>query len=534
MSRMFPQFPRRLRGWRFLLLNLVLGMGHMVVLFNGGSYVALLPHAASDLGGVSPSFGAWAQTDFMIALALGFPIGRWLACRVGDYRLFVAAFVAYAGVSYLCAISQTLWLFLPARVLLGLVGGITLPLGQALWLNEYPDRLKSLGLGAWGMIAYAVFIGMPAGGWIADELGWRYLFSLNIPFALAIAGVTGALLYGRGFERRRIRFDFVGFALLALVLGGIQTLLNMGNDFDWLDSTFLRSVLVVVIVSLICLVVWELDERHPAVNLRLFAHRNFAIGVICLTVGFLSIQGLLALFVVQLQLLMGYSSFLAGMVFLPMLLLGVPAAMVMHELCKRVDARLLACLNCLGFAGTFYWIGLFDDPHSYDQIFWPMVFEGLFIASFFTPLTVLTLHGLSGALKGRAAELAALLRIAAGAIGITIQGIVLFRRIHFHQLHLADHFGGRASVSFNGLEQLSAKLRGAGLDPAMVTGKLAATIKQSAAILGMNDAFLVASYTFMGLAVLVWLAKPTHLPLHSTAQEELPEMLAEEMGEEVP
>ena len=135
---------------------------------------------------------------------------------------------------------------------------------------------------------------------------------------------------------------------------------------------------------------------------------------------------------------------------------------------------------------------------------------------------------------GRAAELAALLRIAAGAIGITIQGIVLFRRIHFHQLHLADHFGGRASVSFNRLEQLSAKLRGAGLDPAMVTGKLAATIKQSAAILGMNDAFLVASYMFMGLAALVWLADPTHLPLHSTAQEELPEMLAEEMVEEVP
>ncbi|MBU6435415.1 MAG: MFS transporter, partial [Nitrospirae bacterium] len=239
-------------------------------------------------------------------------------------------------------------------------------------------------------------------------------------------------------------------------------------------------------------------------------------------------------FIVQLQLLMGYSSFLAGMVFLPMLLLGVPAIMVMHELCKRVDARLLACLNCLGFAGTFYWIGLFDDPHSYDQIFWPMVCEGLFLGSFFTPLTVLALHGLSGPLVGRAAELAALLRIAAGAIGITIQGIVLFRRAPFHRLHLADHFGGRASASFDGLEQFSAKLRGAGLDPAMVTGKLAATIKQSAAILGMSDAFLVASYTFMGLAALVWLADPTHLPLHATAQEELPEMLAEEMAEDMP
>lgn len=528
-------FPRRLRGWRFVLLNLMLGLGHMVVLFNALSYVVLLPHAAGDLGGVLPSFGAWAQTDFMIGLALAFPIARWLSHRYGDYRVFIGAFILYAGVSALCAVSQTLWLFLPARILLGLVGGATLPLGQALWLNEYPDRNKSLGLGLWGLFTLMPFtIGLPAGGWIADELGWRYLFHLDIVFSLVIAGTIGALLHSRGFARRRIRFDRVGFLFLVLVLGGIQTLLNMGNDFDWLDSPFLRGVLIVVVVSLICLVVWELGERHAAVDLRLFAHRNFAIGVICLTVGFLSIQGLLALFIVQLQLLMGYSSFLAGMVFLPLLLLGAPAIMVMHELCKRIDARLLACLTCLGFAGVFYWIGLFDDPHSYDQIFWPMVFEGLFLGAFFTPLTVLSLHGLSGRLVGRAAELAALLRIAAGAFGIAFQGIVLFRRAPFHQLHLADHFGGRAFVSFNGLEQFSAKLGGAGLDPAMVKAKLALVMKQSAAILGLNDAFLVASYLFLGLAALVWLAYPTHLPLYPTAEEELPEMLAEELAEELP
>lgn len=528
-------FPRRLRGWRFLLLNLMLGLGHMVVLFNAGSYVALLPHAASDLGGVSPSFGTWPQTDFMVALALGFPLARWLAFRVGQYRLFVAAFVVYAGASYLCAVSQTLWLFLPARVFLGVVGGITLPLGQALWLHEYPDRHKSLGLGLWGLFTLMPFtIGLPAGGWIADELGWRSLFYLNIPMAVAVAGFTGALLYGRGCERRVIRFDVVGFALLVLVLGGVQTLLNMGNDFDWLDAPLLRGLLVVVLVALPCLVIWELGERHPAVDVRLFAHRNVAIGVICLTVGFFSIQGLLALFIVQLQTLLGYSSFLAGRVFLPMLLLGVPAIMVMHELCKRIDARLLASLSCLGFAGVFYWIGLFDDPHSYDQIFWPMLFEGLFLGSFFTPLTVLTLHGLSGRAVGQAAELAALLRIAAGAFGIAFQGIVLFRRTPFHQLHLSDHFGGRAFVSFDGLEDLSAKLGGAGLDPAMVQGKLAAMIKQSSAILGLNDAFLAASYVFLGLAAFVWMAEPTQVPSHQTMDEALPEMLAEEFGEELP
>jgi MFS transporter, DHA2 family, multidrug resistance protein len=144
-------FSQRLRGWRFILFNIALGFGHITVLFSLGSYIALLPHVAGDLGGVLPSFGTWAQTDFVIALALAFPISRWLSGRFGDYRVFIVAFVVYALASYLCAISETLWLFLPARVFLGFTGGVTLPIGQALMLQEYPPRLKSVALGVWGL-----------------------------------------------------------------------------------------------------------------------------------------------------------------------------------------------------------------------------------------------------------------------------------------------------------------------------------------------------------------------------------------------
>ena len=76
------------------------------------------------------------------------------------------------------------------------------------------------------------------------------LFYLNIPVALAIAAVTGALVYGRGFHRRVTRFDSIGFILLAVVLGGLQTILNQGNDFEWFQSPFLSGVLLTVIVAL--------------------------------------------------------------------------------------------------------------------------------------------------------------------------------------------------------------------------------------------------------------------------------------------
>ena len=526
---------RRLHGWRFVLFNAVLGLSHIVVLFNAGSYIALLPHVSGDLGGVLPSFLTWAQTDFMVGLALGFPLARYLSGRIGDYRLLIGAFIVYSVASYLCGDSRTLAQFVPARIVQGIAGGITLPIAQSMLLNEYPKRLKAVALTVWGLFSITPFtIGMPVGGYIAYMLGWRFLFYLDFVLTLVIVGTLGALLYGRGFRRRYARFDLVGFALLAILLLGLQTLLNMGNDFDWLDSPFLQVIAVVLLIAFPCFIIWELGERHPTLDLRLFLHRNFVIGIISLTLGFFSIQGLLSLLIVQIQLILGYSSKLAGLALLPLVLLSAPIIAVMHYLCKYVDARWLVCLNCLGFAWTFYWIGLYDDPHSYEELFWPMVVEGIFLGSFFTPITVLTLHGLSGPLVMRAAEVANLLRVAAGAFGITFQGIVLFRRIHFHQLHLADHFGGRQSISYDPMGQLAAKFQAAGLSASEAQAKLGLVIKQEAAILGLNDAFLVASFIFVGLGGLVWFAHPTHVPIASSPEDDLRVRRAEELIEEVP
>lgn len=519
----------RCLGWHFILLNLVLGLAHIVVLFNAGSYVALEPHAAGGLGGVFVSFGRWAQTNFMIALALGFPLARWLSDRYGEPRVFSAAFLAYAVASVCCATAGGIEAFVSARVLLGLAGGVTLPLSQSLLIKEYPDHLKSLGLAIWGLFTLLPFtLGLVTGGWLADHWGWRTLFFLNIPLAISIAALAAALFHGRRHEVRHEPVDLVGYVLLFMIFGSFQSMLNGGNDFDWFDDPLLQGLLVVVIVAVPVWIVWELGERRPAMDLRLFAHRNFSIGLLCLGLGFFSIQGLLALLVVQLQLLLGYSSELAGLVFLPMILLGMPLIAVMHEVAKRLDVRWLACLNSVGFAATFYWIGLFDDPHSYDQIFWPMVLEGVFLGSFFTPLTVLTLHGLSGEQMLRAAETANILRLAFGGMGITWQGIVLFRRLPFHQLQLSDHFGGRISASYDALNQFMAKLEALGFEPAMIERKVHLTIKQAAGILALNDAFLLSSYLCLGIAALVWFAHSSRVPVLKQV-EAVRELQAEEL-----
>jgi DHA2 family multidrug resistance protein len=523
----------RLRGWRFVLFNGVLGLGHILVLSNVGGYTVTVPHVAGSLGGVYPSFATWATTDFLIGLALGFPIARWLSGRFGDYRLFIAAFVVYALASFLCAISESLWLFLPARIILGFVGGVTLPVGQRLLLNEYPERSRLVGLSIWGVFTVMPFtIGIPLGGWFAEHLGWRYLFYSNIPVALVIAGTAGSLLYGRGFHRRVTRFDAVGYALLALLLFGLQTILNQGNDFDWFASPFLRCVAVAMVVALPCFIFWELGERQPAINIGLFLYRNFAIASVLSMLGFLIIQGLVvALFVGQLQILLGYSSSLAGLIYLFMIPLSAPIVAIAHRLCNDVDARLLVSINFVGLASVLCWIGLFDDPGDFDQILWPMLFMGFFVGAFFAPLGVLALHALPERQLLRAAEELALLRTAAGAFGIALQGVVQFRRTPFHQLDLADHFGGRRFASLDLLHELSIRLESAGLTPEMAQSWLGALIKSRAALLGMNDAFFLASFVFLLMSALVWLARPTHVA-YASLKEELREIRAQELMEQ--
>jgi DHA2 family multidrug resistance protein len=508
-------YSKRLRGWRFTLFNLCLGLGHAVVLFNAGAYIAMLPRVAGGLS-IPPSFATWTQTDYMTALALGFPLGTWLSRRIGEYRPFVWAFLVFALASAVCAYSQSLYVYLAARIVLGFAGGLTLPIGQSMIMKEYPNKRKSIGIGVWSLFTLTPFtFGPPIGGWIADNLGWRWLFLFNVPVALAIGGIVGALLYRRGSKRIHRRFDAIGFVLLAISLGSLQTILNQGNDWDWSNSLYIQILIFVCAASLIYGIVWELSVRHPFVDIGLFAHRNFAIGTLILCTGFLYIQGLLSLLIVQLQLALGYSSFLAGLVFLPMAVFAKPVAGIFHEVVKRFDARLLASLNLLGFAAVYYWLSRFDDPSAFDQLLWPKLFEGICLGSFFAPLTSLLLHGLPPERQWRAAELAGLLRIASGAIGITVQGIVLYHRAPHHMTRFAeshtpfDYSYGQAIDLFSG----------AGFDEQESVVQLARLGKMQSTLMGINDAFWIASCVFIGLSILVWFAHPTRPPkTYSLAQ----------------
>lgn len=520
-----------LTGLQFFFLNFGLLLGNILVLFNTGAFASVSLHATGDLG-VSPSHAGWMQSYYFISLALALPISSWFAAAVGEVRLYLAAMAAMTLASLLCAVTGDLNWFLLGRALQGFFGGLTIPLSQTLLMREYPESAKSFAVSLWSIAALSPFtLGPAAGGWIADHLGWRWLFYLNVPLPLLAAALVWALLFDRQSPQRKLPFDVVGFLLLTAALVCLQSALNQGQDADWFNSTGLIGMTLAGLLMLVYFIVWELAERSPLLDLRLFARRNFAIGSLMLSVSFMLMYGLLSVLLVRLQAVAGYTSFLAGSVLLPLVFLAKPMASVMHRIVHRFDARLLISLNMLLFAlycAVSSRYDFFGRGGWFTQPLWSQVLEGFCLGALFVPLTTLFLSGLTPRRQIQAVELGGMLRVLGGSIASPLLGVFWQRRAAFHQSRLIESF----SVHDGFDSELVERLHNAGLHDQLATAKLAAVAGQHAAILGLNDTFRMAAWLFLGLAALIWIAKPVGPKQPVNVKEERRQAALEELMEE--
>ncbi len=133
----------------------------------------------------------------------------------------------------LCGIAGSLVEIVLFRLLQGLFGAALIPLSQAVLLDINPPEKHGSAMAIWGAGAVlGPILGPALGGWLTDNLDWRWVFFINLPIGiLAFAGVFLFLSEKKGAEKRR--FDVLGFASLALAIGGFQMMLDRGPSQDW-------------------------------------------------------------------------------------------------------------------------------------------------------------------------------------------------------------------------------------------------------------------------------------------------------------
>ncbi len=166
--------------------------------------------------------------------------------------------------------------------------------------------------------------------------------------------MTLQTLRGRETRTERRRIDAVGLALLVIGIGSLQIMLDRGKELDWFSSQEIIILTVVAVVAICFLIVWELTDDNPIVDLSLFKSRNFTIGCLCISLAYMLYFGAIVLLPQLLQEVYGYTATWAGLASAPVGIIPVILSPIIGRFAHKLDMRRLvtSALLCMPSAST--------------------------------------------------------------------------------------------------------------------------------------------------------------------------------------
>ena len=493
------------QGGALVILTLALSLATFMQVLDSTIANVAIPTIAGDLG-ASSSQGTWVITSFGVANAISIPITGWLAKRFGEVRLFLISTLLFVLASWLCGIANSLEMLIVFRVLQGAVAGPIIPLSQSLLLNNYPPEKRGMALAFWSMtIVVAPICGPILGGWISDNIHWGWIFFINVPIGLAVVLISWKILEGRESRISHQPVNTVGLILLALGVGALQLMLDQGRELDWFNSTEIVVLTIIAAVGLIALIIWELTDDNPVVDVSLFKSRNFTVGCVSTSLAFLVYSGTVVLIPLLLQQVYNYTATWAGLAAAPVGLLPILLAPIIGKFGNKIDMRILITVSFMVYALTFYWRAVTFEPEmTFMDVALPQFVQGLAVACFFMPLTTITLSGLPPEKMASASSLFNFLRTLAGSIGTSLTTFIWYNREAVHHTQLTEVINPYNPIS----QQFFQTMGSFGLSEEQTASYIARQITAQGFIIGANEIFLVSAITFISLVVLIWFAKP--------------------------
>lgn len=398
-----------------------------------------LPNIQGNFG-VPVDQGAWIVTGYIIANVVVLPITPWLAARFGRRQYFFASIVIFTIASLMCGIASSFGQLVFARILQGLGGGGLISTSQAILRDTYPleEQGKAQGIFAMGVIVGPA-LGPVLGGWITDNLTWRWAFFINLPVGIAAATLIWMYLRNPELPQRK-KLDWIGLGLLAVGLGSMQFVLDQGQQYDWFDDTNIRIFTALSAAGLAGFVWWTLRSGIPVVDLHVLRLRQVAAGSLLGAVLGVSLYGSILVLPQYMQGSLGFTATMSGLTMLvrAVAILVFTPVTAMLAGSGKIDVRVSTAIGFV-LLGISNWVlaGITTPQSDFGTFVVSLILSGIGLSQIFVPLSIAVLGGVPDKDVPSTSAFFNLSRQVGGSIATAILVTLLVRGITTHQTELA-------------------------------------------------------------------------------------------------
>ncbi|MDW3777052.1 DHA2 family efflux MFS transporter permease subunit [Kluyvera cryocrescens] len=451
---------------------------------------------------------AWIQTSYLIAEIIIIPLSGWLSRVFSTRWLFTLSAGVFTVMSVACALAWNIQSMIVFRALQGAAGASMIPLVFTTAFIYYQG--KELGLAAAVVSALASLsptLGPTLGGWITDNLEWRWLFYINIlpglylvmsiPLLVDIDKPNLSLLKGA---------DYLGIALLALTLGCLEYSLEEGARWGWFDDSTIIVTSGLTLVSALLFATRTLTISNPIMDLYAFSDKNFSLGCFFSFAGGVGIFSTVYLTPVFLGQVRGFSAMDIGLAVCTTGIFQILSVPLYLYLSKRINLQWLLMAGLGGFAFSMFLFTPITHQWGWQELLLPQAIRGVSQQFAMAPIVTLTLGGIPKERLKLASGVFNLTRNLGGAIGIALCGTILNNRTNFHYQRIGEKIVSVPQTVNEFITRYTVIFIQGGCDgtagPLAATKLLGQMMMQEAQTMAFSDAFLLVSLLlFMAFAL---------------------------------
>ena len=380
---------------------------------------------------------SWVSTAYMIANSIVLPIAAWLGTRLGRKKYFTGAIFVFTLSSFACGMAPNLWVLVAFRIVQGLAGGALLPTSQTLIQEQFPPEQAGFASAVFGMsVMIGPALGPTVGGYLTDNLGWRSIFNINVPFG--IFATLMSWIYITNVEKDdkgksaavnapKVGVDWTGLALLSIGVGSMQYIMERGEAEDWFDSTLIKVMAIIAVVGCVSFIWWELRVKNPIMNLRLFKESIIRSGTLLMMAMGVMVYALTFIVPVFVNQVIHLTATQTGELFIPGSILTAFVMFFVGKGTRFIDPRIFI-ISGLGFAElALYRMSLFTTATGANDVYLPLTLRGVAVACLFIPINGLVLGQFRGEKLGQVSGMMNFFRQLGGSIGIASLSTLLTR-----------------------------------------------------------------------------------------------------------